>query len=146
MAKFHDEIIHALQQLADSMGEVAATYQEIALAVRGGANANEVHRALIDLKNDGKLPGRPTFTNDTFYGRAPGGGGGFRARLKAELRKHADKMNRVAASYADIASAMGASADQIHHGIVQLKDDGYFGASPIITSDFFEVRLPDKER
>lgn len=145
MARFHDAVVDALQTLADPLGEVNATYEQIALAVHGGASADEVHSALIDLKDDGRLPGSPTFTSDMFFGRAPGGGGAFHGQLKSTLRALADRMNRVSGSYADVAKAMGVSPGQVHQGIIQLEDDYYFEGSPIITSDLFEVRLPDEK-
>lgn len=144
MRKFHADVVKALHALADRTGNVNASYADIAAEVPG-STADEIHEALIDLNNDGELPGSPAITSDMYFGRVPGGGSTFHDALKEALRKREDKRGVVSETYAALAKDLGISAGEVHQGIIQLKDDGYFEGTPMITSDQFEVRLPEED-
>ena len=147
MRQFHRQLLVVLEQLAGKLGEVSSSYEDVAQRMGGGATSDDVHVALIDLNDDGYFPGDPMLTSDLFVVRLPEGGEAFHAALKAALRKHEDAMGRVAATFEEIATDLGpdSTADDVHQGIIQLKDDGYFEGETTITSDFFQCRLPEDD-
>ncbi len=147
MRQFHRELIAALTQFADQLGEVQCSYEDVAKHMGQGITSDDVHQGLIHLNDDGYFPGDPMLTSDLFLVRLPDGGGEFRDRLVAVLRAREDKMGCVSATYEEIATALGdgATAGDVHHALIHLKDDGFFDGNPMLTSDVFECRMPEDD-
>jgi len=63
------KIVHALRKRVDMRNRVKIFYAEIAKEL--GVSKSDIHDALLQLKDDGFFPGKPSFSTEQFDGRLP---------------------------------------------------------------------------
>jgi DNA-binding GntR family transcriptional regulator len=69
MTPLQTKIVHALRKRVDLRNRVTVFYEEIAREL--GVSELDVRKALIELKDDGFFPGKPSFSAEQFHGRLP---------------------------------------------------------------------------
>ena len=69
MTPLQTKIVHALRKRVDLRNRVTVFYEEIAGEL--GVSKLDVREALIELKDDGFFPGKPSFSTKQFHGRLP---------------------------------------------------------------------------
>jgi hypothetical protein len=69
MTPLQTKIVHALRKRVDRRNRVTVFYEEIAGEL--GVSKLDVREALIELKDDGFFPGKPSLSTEQFHGRLP---------------------------------------------------------------------------
>ncbi|MGO9834093.1 MAG: hypothetical protein ACLP1X_07760 [Polyangiaceae bacterium] len=70
MTPLQTKIVHALRKRVDLRNRVTVFYEQIAGEL--GVSKLDVREALIELRDDGFFPGKPSFSTEQFHAHLPG--------------------------------------------------------------------------